>query len=152
MPYFEGTPGDDILVGTPDVDQINGLAGDDVLVGGQGDDLLDGKEGADVFVGGAGADTFVLRADLIPGTGEFEFYEDFIVDFAVAEGDVFVLPTLPDGTPVTFEMLEIEASGRGNIGGTEIEVLDEEIAFIANVGQLELFNSPELFIPAAEFF
>ena len=150
MPYIEGTPGDDTLVGTQDVDQINGLAGDDILVGGEGDDLLDGKEGADVFVGGVGADAFVLRVDLIPGTGEF--YEDFIVDFVVAEGDVFVLPTLLDGTPITFEMLEIEASGRGNIGGTEIEFLDEEIAFIANVGQLELFNSPELFIPAAEFF
>ena len=149
MPYIEGTISDDILRGTPDIDQINGLAGNDILVGGAGDDLLDGKEGADIFIGGVGADAFVLRADPIPGTSDF--YEDFIVDFVIAEGDVFVLPTLQDGTPVTFNMLEIDSSSRGGISGTEIEVQDEEIAFIANVSQAEL-NDPALFVSAAEFF
>ena len=150
MPYIEGTLSDDILRGTTGIDQINGLAGNDILVGAQGDDLLDGKEGADILIGGVGADAFVLRADPDPGDNG-DFYEDFIVDFIVAEGDLFVLPTLRNGTPVTFEMLEFEFEIEWGISGTKIEVQDEEIAFIANVAPEEI-NNRDLYVLATEFF
>jgi Ca2+-binding RTX toxin-like protein len=44
-----GTPGDDVLDGTPDPDDIFGL---------DGDDNLDGKAGADQLVGGVGNDSY----------------------------------------------------------------------------------------------
>ncbi|MFE0753922.1 calcium-binding protein [Inquilinus sp. NPDC058860] len=52
-----GTPGDDVLIGTDDVDEIYGFAGDDSLQGGDGNDTLGGDSGADTLSGGAGIDT-----------------------------------------------------------------------------------------------
>lgn len=57
MPIFNGTPGDDVLVGTPDADELNGLEGNDDLIGQAGDDVLNGGDGIDFLSGGAGNDT-----------------------------------------------------------------------------------------------
>ncbi|BCH07959.1 hypothetical protein MesoLj131c_22170 [Mesorhizobium sp. 131-3-5] len=54
-----GTPGDDTLTGTIDVDAIFGLAGNDTLSGSAGDDLLDGGAGNDTLNGGSGSDVLV---------------------------------------------------------------------------------------------
>ena len=148
MAVITGTDGNDMLLGTPENDQISGLGGNDTL---------DGSTGADTLTGGVGSDAFVLRADQKPGDDddgddEFDFYEDFIADFTAAEGDVFVLPTLPNGTQVTFDMLKFELESEEGITGTEIEVPFngefEEIALVANVTPDQL-NNPALFVPTA---
>ncbi|MBI1395849.1 MAG: hypothetical protein GC151_07700 [Betaproteobacteria bacterium] len=51
----EGTPGDDVLVGSSLADELRGRGGADVLDGGQGDDVL---------IGGPGDDTYVLAIDM----------------------------------------------------------------------------------------
>ena len=137
MAIINGSDLSEYLVGTSENDQINGLGENDTLDGGIGDDTL---------TGGAGSDTFVLRADPIPG--DDDFYSDSIVDFTIAEGDVFVLPTLPDGTQVTFEMLEFELESEGGITGTEIEVdfNGEFEALVVNVTPDQLINNPALFV------
>ena len=128
---------------------ITGTNGNDNLLGTAENDTLDGLIGADTLTGGAGADAFVLRADLLPGEDD-DFYKDVITDFTVAEGDVFVLPTLPNGTQVTFETLRFDSESEGGVTGTEIEVLfngeSEEIALVANVTPDQL-NNPALFGP-----
>ena len=64
-PTFEGTSGDDTIVGDPTDDIINGLDGDDLLYGksgtdevfgGAGDDFVYGGDGDDQLYGGAGGD------------------------------------------------------------------------------------------------
>jgi Ca2+-binding RTX toxin-like protein len=52
-----GTPGNDLILGSPGSDRINGGPGDDCLVGGGGNDDLSGKPDNDVCIGGPGADT-----------------------------------------------------------------------------------------------
>jgi Ca2+-binding RTX toxin-like protein len=52
-----GTPGDDLLNGTPEPDHIQGLGGHDEILGREGDDVLDGGEGNDELFGGDGDDT-----------------------------------------------------------------------------------------------
>jgi Ca2+-binding RTX toxin-like protein len=51
-----GTPGPDVLEGTPERDFICGGSGDDVISGLGGDDVLLGGEGVDIVIGGAGND------------------------------------------------------------------------------------------------
>jgi Ca2+-binding RTX toxin-like protein len=80
MACFDGTSGDDNLVGSEiddrlyglaGSDQIDGQAGGDFLDGGLGDDTLAGGAGDDVFEGGGGADTYSGG----PGTDTL-LYED----------------------------------------------------------------------------
>ena len=134
---------------------ITGTNGNDDLMGTPENDTLDGLIGTDTLTGGAGADRFVLRADLKPDDDDddvdVDFYEDVIVDFTVAEGDVFVLPTLPNGRQVTFEILRFELDDEEGVTGTEIKVPFrgelEEIAFVANVTPDQLNNSALFVLP-----
>ena len=54
--FFDGTNGDDTIVGSDGDDYIDAGPGDDYLCGGPGDDSLDGGDGDDVVVGGIGDD------------------------------------------------------------------------------------------------
>ncbi|MDY6867054.1 MAG: calcium-binding protein, partial [Chloroflexota bacterium] len=63
---FDGTAGDDTLIGTSAMDRMNGYGGDDTIIakagndeisGGEGDDLVFAEAGNDEIDGGAGADT-----------------------------------------------------------------------------------------------
>lgn len=54
---INGTPGDDVICGSPGPDQINGLGGNDVIYGLGGDDTINGGDGNDVVHGGTGNDT-----------------------------------------------------------------------------------------------
>ena len=63
-----GTPGDDLIVGTParDIvlagdgdDVIRGMGGSDIVCGGRGDDTIRGGNGNDILYGGPGADTLL---------------------------------------------------------------------------------------------
>ena len=151
MAVITGSDLSESLVGTPGDDRISGLGGNDLLNGGLGNDTLDGGIGADKLRGGIDSDTFVLRADPVPGEDD-DFYEDLIGDFKVAEGDVFVLPTLPDGTQVTFDDLQFELEIEEGISGTEIQVPFNgelaEIALVANVTPDQLDDS-DLFVANA---
>ena len=53
-----GTNGDDLLLGSAGVDNLDGKGGDDCILGGGGNDNLRGSGGTDVCVGGPGTDTF----------------------------------------------------------------------------------------------
>ena len=103
MANITGTDGNDMLLGTPENEQISGLGGNDTL---------DGDTGSDTLTGAAGSDAFVLRVDQrLDGSLDDDdggFYEDFIKDFSAAEGDVFVLPTLSNGTQVPFKDLQFK--------------------------------------------
>ena len=50
------TPGNDVLTGTENIDNINGLGGDDLITGLGGADLLSGAAGNDTVAGDQGAD------------------------------------------------------------------------------------------------
>ncbi len=57
---FEGTTGDDFILGSDGDDVISGGSGNDQLQGLGGDDVLDGGEGSDMLIGDAGNDTYVF--------------------------------------------------------------------------------------------
>jgi Ca2+-binding RTX toxin-like protein len=54
--FFDGTNGDDVIVGSDGDDNIDAGPGDDFVCGGPGDDSLDGGDGGDVVIGGPGDD------------------------------------------------------------------------------------------------
>ncbi len=54
----DGTPANDVLIGTADNEEMQGFRGDDVLFGGAGDDRLDGGIGNDRLEGGPGFDSY----------------------------------------------------------------------------------------------
>jgi Ca2+-binding RTX toxin-like protein len=94
-----GTPGDDLLVGQPLVDDgIAGLDGNDILFGDSGDDRLNGEAGNDILNGGFGAD------ELTGGSGADTFVygsaaegHDLIIGFNADEGDRLDFRDLFDG-------------------------------------------------------
>ena len=53
-----GTNGNDLLIGSSGVDNLDGGLGNDCILGGGGNDSLRGSQGSDVCVGGPGTDTF----------------------------------------------------------------------------------------------
>ena len=71
-------PGDDMLIGSPNVDYIDGGEGDDIIIGGAGDDELLGNTGSDTFTwttgdgsdrieGGSGeSDSVSMASDVTP--------------------------------------------------------------------------------------
>jgi Ca2+-binding RTX toxin-like protein len=107
----EPTDGDDLLLGSGEVDEIDGLAGDDhvygfdgndTLSGGPGSDFLDGGDGDDTSTGGPGCDVFTLdprsnatdvATDFTPGEDRFtvppldEDPSDDLLEFVVSSGD-----------------------------------------------------------------
>jgi trimeric autotransporter adhesin len=60
MATFNGTTGNDNLIGALTDDILLGLAGNDTLTGSNGNDSLDGGSGTDVMSGGNGNDTYVV--------------------------------------------------------------------------------------------
>ena len=71
MATFNGTTGNDTLVGSGLSDFLAGLAGNDSMAGALGDDTLDGSTGSDTLDGGGGNDTYVIDSakDVIVETG-----------------------------------------------------------------------------------
>ena len=82
MPVFNGTNGDDNLVGGPGADTLIGGLGSDTLNGAGGNDLLnpgDNDEGYDLIIGSAGNDT-ITYAD----SGDMDFHETTYTQLGVA--------------------------------------------------------------------
>lgn len=70
---FGATPGDDVISGTSEADQIDALSGDDTVAGLSGNDSIDGNAGRDALIGGSGDDQLTGRggADrLFGGAGD----------------------------------------------------------------------------------
>jgi serralysin len=79
---FNGSSGDDTLIGDAANDVLQGFGGNDSLDGGAGNDTLDGVFGNNTFTGGAGADTFdIYMADFTT-----------ITDFSHSQGDKIIVP------------------------------------------------------------
>jgi Ca2+-binding RTX toxin-like protein len=53
-----GTAGNDLVLGSAAVDNMNGANGNDCILGGGGNDSIAGGGGTDVCIGGPGTDTF----------------------------------------------------------------------------------------------
>ena len=56
---INGTAGNDLILGSSNLDTIGDLAGDDCILGGDGDDVITGGLGSDVCLGGPGNDIFL---------------------------------------------------------------------------------------------
>ena len=85
---INGTEGDDILIGTPERDNINGLGGDDVLQGENGRDTLSGGDGDDTIGGDNGQD-FILGGegeDILSGGDGSDRIEGNLSDDLIAGG------------------------------------------------------------------
>jgi len=54
---FDGTTGNDLILGSAGNDTIQGRQGADCILGGDGDDTLQGSQGGDVLLAGNGADS-----------------------------------------------------------------------------------------------
>jgi hypothetical protein len=91
----QGSPINDMLVGTNNDDVINGLAGDDSITGGAGDDIL---------IGGAGADTFIWQA----GDAGIDRIEDFNLGVDVI--DISDILQLSNGHNLN-DFLDFESDG-----------------------------------------
>lgn len=87
-----GDGGDDVLIGSPHIDQLNGSAGDDTLLGGNSRDTLRGGSGADVLNGGSGNDLVVGQGGsgdvLTGGTGDDTLDGGAGTDWLVEQGNV----------------------------------------------------------------
>ena len=79
MATFNGTPGNDSLLGGTGDDVLYGGLGNDFLNGGDGNDQLFGNDGNDTLLGGAGFDNLYGGAgdDLLDGGADFDFVQYF---------------------------------------------------------------------------
>lgn len=68
MGTYNGTPGNNTIIGSNYSDLINALGGDDVINGRGGDDDIDGGTGSDTIYGGAGNDHILGKT---PGLGDW---------------------------------------------------------------------------------
>ena len=124
MPPFPGTPGDDILYGTDEADDMDGFAGNDRLFGFGGDDALDGGDGSDILDGGTGAD------GMAGGPGDDYYIVDNAGDVVTEEGASgfdLVFTTIDYTLPAQVERLAVydrASTFAINLTGNE---LDNEI-------------------------
>lgn len=87
-----GGSGNDVLIGSPHVDQLNGSAGNDTLLGSGDRDTLRGGSGSDVLNGGSGNDLIVGQGGsgdvLTGGTGDDTLNGGAGTDSLIEQGDV----------------------------------------------------------------
>lgn len=109
-----GDSGDDVLIGSPHVDQINGAGGNDTVIGGDSRDTLRGGSGRDSLNGGNGNDLVVGQGgsgdSLTGGEGNDTLNGGAGTDTLIEQGDVDI--TLTNTTLVGL--------GNDNISGLEV--------------------------------
>jgi Ca2+-binding RTX toxin-like protein len=134
MAIFDGTPGDDTLIGTALADVISGFDGKDHLSGGLGNDKLDGGGNNDYLNGGADNDTLIGGAgndilfgdtgndSMVGGLGDDIYVIDSVGDKLtelVGQGQDVVLSSLVDYTlGANIEGLALGSTGVNGIGNT----------------------------------
>jgi Ca2+-binding RTX toxin-like protein len=113
--------GDQVLLGTSNVDNLTGGSGDDllvgygdgdILVGGSGNDLLIGGDGADTLTGDAGDDTYAINA-LSEGIDTITSFETGADAIDLSELFVDVAPGINDLTDLA-DYLQIVPAGGGS--------------------------------------
>jgi hypothetical protein len=82
---FNGTSGDDVIVGSDGPDVIDGLSGDDRICGLDGNDILIGGQGDDRVDGGAGDDE--LTGDVSAGGSQLPTPDPGVSGDALGGGD-----------------------------------------------------------------
>jgi Ca2+-binding RTX toxin-like protein len=121
MPTFNGTAGDDTLVGTnfpaPDGnDTINGFAGNDTLSGLNGSDVLRAGTGIDHLIGGAGDD--VLSVDPFKSDGTLDDGPGDVIEGG-AGIDTMYYTSISGTTGVTVNLAAGTGSGGATLSGIE---------------------------------
>lgn len=53
-----GTIANELIIGSPSIDNIDGKGGSDCIIGGGGDDDITGSQAKDICIGGPGTDVF----------------------------------------------------------------------------------------------
>lgn len=99
-----GTPADDVIVGSSGDDTINGLGGNDTICGGEGYDSISGGPGNDTLDGGTGDDALYYRSastgvnvNLATGTATGEG-SDTLYSFTEVYGSRFSDTLMGDGS------------------------------------------------------
>ncbi|MCL4456170.1 MAG: peptidoglycan DD-metalloendopeptidase family protein, partial [Nitrospirae bacterium] len=87
---FQGTEGDDTIIGYNTGDTIQGFGGNDTLLGRKGDDILDGGAGNDKLHGESGSDTYLF------GRGDGS---DVIIDIDNTHGNMDTIALASDVLP-----------------------------------------------------
>ena len=110
MADFNGTTGNDHLIGTAGADRMRGGQGDDTIEGGAGNDILRGNDGADTFVfdpatsGNDRIGDFEWGTDDVTFLGDPMTWEDFQEAFTLRES-AGATGLIGDGMTIKFEGL-----------------------------------------------
>ena len=112
MATFNGTNGNDTIVGGADNDVINGLGGNDSLLGGDGSDTVSGGAGNDFLSGNGGTDWVEGGAgnDEVrggPGQDSIAFHE-----FGAANADLL------SDFDASWDNIQLDAAAFAAIGAT----------------------------------
>jgi Ca2+-binding RTX toxin-like protein len=124
---IRGEEGNDRLLGRGGNDVLRGDEGNDFLSGGAGNDRLRGDKGDDTLTGGIGNDRFIFNlqggddivADYTDGQDRLDFTNfDFesvsdVLSHAAQSGEDVVF-TLPTGTTVTLQNVQLSTLGNGD--------------------------------------
>ena len=127
MASINGTPRNEVLLGTQFDDKIFGLAGADTLVGENGNDSLDGGDGGDTILGENGNDTLKGGTGnnnvFIGGTGNDTYIVDSIADRiteAANSGLDTVSSTISWTLGTNLENLSLTGTGANNGTGNNL--------------------------------
>src|SRR5258708_36633696 len=112
MATFNGTEGNDSIIGTTDADTINGFGGNDFLAGNSGEDSIVGGAGNDTLYGDGGNDWLEGGAgnDSMSGGGG----QDNIVfrEFGAANADTI------GSFDANWDRVQLDAAAFANIGAS----------------------------------
>ncbi|MGO4126409.1 hypothetical protein AB4Z01_18555 [Inquilinus sp. YAF38] len=154
MPTFNGTAGNDTLIGTnfpaPDGnDTINGLAGNDTLSGLNGSDVLRAGTGIDHLIGGAGDD--VLSVDPFKSDGTLDDGPGDVIEGG-AGVDTMYYTSISGTSGVTVNLATGTGSGGATLSGIENVVgsnYDDSLTGDAGNNLLEGGNGDDTLIGGA---
>ena len=117
MAIYQGTSGDDNMVGGADDDTLNGGLGNDTLIGGDGNDhfVAIANEGADTMFGGNGNDRFDIAIDS-DGNGRYIFKIDAgdgddTIHFSMADNEALASAEVTGGAGVDTYRTTPQANG-----------------------------------------
>lgn len=140
---LNGGGGDDFISGRPGNDQLNGGSEQDTLFGGQdndslnggaGNDILSGDKGQDFLSGGIGSDTFIVS---VSSSTNDSSQADVITDFIVGEDFI--------GLSEGLSLIQIDLIAFNLFGSPGTLIYHPEsnsfLGFVSSVGVNDLWNS-----------
>ncbi|BDA67764.1 hypothetical protein CAL7716_019300 [Calothrix sp. PCC 7716] len=167
MAILTGNANTNILIGTPDDDNISGFGGNDFLFaasgndsvfgdngndlisGGAGDDFLDGGSGVDRLIGGTGNDIFFFSDD--PFVGSTANPPDVLTDFQIGQDRLFFSSDKLGINNLSFQTgISGQLSGDSNLivlqdgfanAGAAAQAIADNNAITADAGLFVYFNT-----------